>query len=239
MNLLRKEAQTSIFGSLAPIDVINPRGRVVAKVPPLADAEPTIADAGVRYRLFRHARGLRNLAVQAFINPMRAILFNEHNPSRMDILSAVRHSPWIPPGHAESIIRVLIAGFQGDMLIVAHMVPPQMEALVRHVLEQKGGDTTMFNAEGLQPERSLGVLLELEEAKQAFGEAGVIELQDIFVDQLSSNLRNEVAHGLLSDEQMFDSDVLYAWWLLLKFCVLSSQSAMEQIARHAQQPHPN
>jgi hypothetical protein len=77
---------------------------------------------------------------------------------------------------------------------------------------------------------SLGVLLELDEAKQAFGEAGVIELQDIFVDQLSSNLRNEVAHGLLSDEQMFDSDVLYTWWLLLKFCVLSSHSVAEQMA---------
>lgn len=28
----------------------------------------------------------------------------------------------VPPGHHESIVRALVAGFQGDMLLVAHLV---------------------------------------------------------------------------------------------------------------------
>lgn len=50
-------------------------------------------------------------------------------------------------------------------------------------------------------------------------------MHDVFVDQLGADLRNEVAHGLLQDEQMFRADVLYAWWLLLRYSVLSSAVA--------------
>ncbi|MFZ6757408.1 DUF4209 domain-containing protein [Undibacterium sp. Ji50W] len=231
MEKVRNEARTAILSSMFSSDVINSRGRVVAKTPPLAVAEEDIENDGLRFRLFRHARTDRDLVIQAFINPMRSIIFNEHNPDRSDILNYIQHSPWIPPGHVESIIRVLIAGFQGDMLIVAHMIPPQIEALIRHIIELNGGDTSMFNAEGLQPEKSLNVLLKMDEAQKVFGINGVIELEDIFVDQLGSNLRNEVAHGLISDGQMFSSDVLYAWWLLLKFCVLSSKWQAEQTTK--------
>jgi len=231
MELVRNEARVAVMSSMFSSDIINSRGRVVAKAPPLANAQEDLGDDGLRFRLFRHARTKRDLIIQAFVNPMRSTILREHNPDRLDVLTHIQHSPWVPPGHVESIIRVLVAGFQGDMLIVAHMVPPQIEALVRHVIEQRGGDTAMFDPEGLQPEKSLGVLLKMEEAKQAFGAAGILEFEDIFVDQLGTNLRNEVAHGLISDEQMFGGDVLYAWWLLLKLCVLSSNWTAEQIVR--------
>lgn len=221
---VRNEARVAVLGSLFSSDVINSRGRVVAKAPPLMQDEENATDEGLRFRLFRHARQNRGLVTEAYINPMRRMIFNEHNPTRLDILSAIQHSPWIPPGHLECIVRALVAGFQGDMLIVAHMVPPQLEALIRHVIELRGGNTSMFDPQGLQPEKSLNVLLKMDEAKAVFGEHGILELEDLLVDQLGTNLRNEVAHGLRADEQMFDSDVLYSWWLLLRFCVLSSQT---------------
>lgn len=139
-----------------------------------------------------------------------------------DVLDLIRHSPWIPTGHEEIISRGLVAGFHGDMLVASHLVPPQFEAMVPHVVEMAGGATSMFDPQGLQPEKSLNALLETDEAKEIFGEAGLFELQDLFVDQLGSNLRNEVAHGLIEDENLFATDVLYAWWLLLRYCVLTS-----------------
>lgn len=109
------------------------------------------------------------------------------------------------------------------MLLVAHLVPVQFEALIRYALELAGATTTTFEAGGVQKERTLGALLELPEASKLFGEARVFELQDLFADQLGKNLRNEVAHGLLDDAALFHPDVLYAWWLLLKYYVLTSR----------------
>ncbi|RYH32854.1 MAG: DUF4209 domain-containing protein [Alcaligenaceae bacterium] len=173
--------------------------------------------------MFSVARMGRGLAVQALLNPARAEIRDTHNPDRQDIAGLIQHSPWIPPGHAESVMRALVAGFHGDMLVAGHLVPPQLEAMVRHVVESRGGTTSKLEPGGVQPERSLGPLLETPEALHAFGEDGVFELQDLLTDQLGTNLRNEVAHGLLDDSGLFGTDVLYAWWLLLRYCVITSK----------------
>jgi hypothetical protein len=225
---VQREASVAVLGSFITSDVINSRGRVVARAPALPQDEANPDDAGLRFRLYRHAQLGRSLTVQAMLNPARQEIAASHNPSRDDVVSLIQHSPWIPPGHIESFARALVAGFHADMLVATHLVPPQFEAMVRHVVERAGGVTSMFDPQGLQPEKSLNALLDCDEARRAFGEAGVFELQGLFVDQLGTNLRNEVAHGLLGDEGMFGTDTLFAWWLLLHYCVLTSRLVEQQ-----------
>ncbi|BBU69327.1 DUF4209 domain-containing protein [Fluviibacter phosphoraccumulans] len=220
---VKDQARVAIFGSLITSEVLNSRGRVVARAPALEAGVDDLKHDGLRWRMYRHARLGRSLSVQATINPARLEILASHAPDRLDLASLIQHSPWIPDGHAESVLRALVAGFQGDMLVAAHLVPPQLEALVRHVVETLGGNTSMLEPGGVQPERSLGAMLETAEASQAFGEDGIFELQDLLVDPLGANLRNEVAHGLIDDSGLFGTDVLYAWWLLLRYCVLTSK----------------
>lgn len=61
-------------------------------------------------------------------------------------------------------MRALVAGFQGDMIVAGHLVPPQLEAMVRHVVESQGATTSKLEPGSIQPERSLGPLLETPEA---------------------------------------------------------------------------
>jgi hypothetical protein len=219
---VRREAQIAILGSLAPLKVVNYRGRVVATIPPLTPGIQDVADEGLRGRMYHVARRQRDINVTAIINPARMEIWAEHYPSREDIAELLRYSACVPPGHGESFVRALLAGFEGDMLLVAHLVPPQFEAMLRHIMEGAGADTSILGPTGLQPERVFKPLLELEQAKKVFGEDAVFEMQDVFVDTLGGNLRNEALHGLLTDEQMFSTEVLYAWWLLLRYCVASA-----------------
>jgi hypothetical protein len=218
-------ARVAVFGSLLPNEVVNSRGRVVARAPGLLAGADDPNESGLRWRMFKNARLGRALTVQAVLNPARQEIYFTYAPDRQDLAELIRYSPWIPPGHAESVMRALLAGFQGDMLVAAHLVPPQFETVIRHVVESRGGSTSMLEPGGLQPERPLAVLLETPEALAAFGADEVFELQDLLVDPLGTNLRNEVSHGLLDDSGMFGHDVLYAWWLLLKFCVVTSKLA--------------
>jgi hypothetical protein len=219
---VEKQAKIAVLGSLFHSDIVNSRGRVVAKSPPLAMGVTDPTDAGLRFRMFQQARLGRNVAVQAMLNPARLEITATHNPARRDVLELIQHSPWVPQGHIESIVRALVAGFHGDMLVAGHLISIQFEAVVRHVVEAAGGATSNFDSQGLQPEKTLIQLLKADGAKKAFGEAGVFELEDLLVDQLGTNLRNEVAHGLRDDGSLFDSDVLYVWWSLLRYCVLTS-----------------
>ncbi len=221
---VHQEAQTAVFGSLMPHSVLNHRGRVVAVIPPLTAGVQDIADDGLRGRMYRQARMRRDLNVTAVLNPARWAICDEHHPSRHEVADLIRYSACIPNGHQESVLRALLAGFDGDMLLVVHLVPPQFEAMLRHVMERAGADTSILGPTGLQPERIFKPLLELDQAKSTFGEDAIFEMQDLFVDPLGGNLRNEALHGLLSDEVMFSTEVFYAWWLLLRYCVASAAS---------------
>lgn len=220
---VHEQARVAVLSSMFSTEILNSRGKVVARAPGLAADSMDQKDDGLRWRMFRHAQQERTLKVTAMLNPARMEIYSSHSPDRQDIASLIQYCPWIPPGHEESVLRALVAGFQGDMLIAGHLVPPQLEAMVRYVVESLGGTTSTLEPGGVQLERTLGVLLEANEARQAFGEDGVFELQDLLTDQLGKNLRNEVAHGLLADTGFFDSDVLYTWWLLLRFCFVTSK----------------
>ena len=220
---VKDQARISILGSMMSSEIVNSRGRVVARAPGLDGATEDTKHDGLRWRMYSTARLGRGLNVQGAFEPARTEILAAHFPDRLDVLDLIQHSPWVPPGHIESILRALVAGFHGDMLIASYLVMPQLEAIIRHVVESMGGATSMLEPGGVQPERPLSVLLETPEALKIFGSDGVFELQGLLVDPLGTNLRNEVAHGLIDDEGLFGTDVLYAWWLLLKYCALTSK----------------
>jgi hypothetical protein len=226
LDALRKEveeqARVAVLSSIMPAEVVNSRGRVVAKVPGLERGTTDPSFPGLRWRMFRCAVLRRSLNAQAVIEPARQVILHEHAPDRAQVLELIRHSPWIPEGHHESVARALVAGFHGDMLLVGHLVPIQFEAMVRQVVEASGAPDPMLKPDGTQEERPLSALLDSAEANRAFGEAGVFELQDLLTDSLGSNLRNEVAHGLKSDGDFFSGEFAYAWWLLLRYVALSA-----------------
>ncbi len=220
-----EQAQVTVLGSLMPAEVVNFRGRVVAKVPGLEYGVTDPTHPGLRWRMFRCAGMSRNLIAQATIEPARQVILHEHAPDRTDVLELIRYSPWIPEGHHESIVRAILAGFQGDMLLVGHLVPIQFEAVIRQVVETYGAPEPMLKPDGTQEERTLSALLDSPQAEQAFGKDGVFELQDLLTDPLGSNLRNEVAHGLETDDGFFSTKYVYAWWLLLRYVALTAHIA--------------
>lgn len=219
---VEEQARVAVLGSLMPTEVVNSRGRVVAKVPGLEHGDSDPSHPGLRWRMFRCAGMSRSLTAQAAIEPARNAILHEHAPDRAAVLELIRYSPWIPEGHHESISRALVAGFHGDMLLVGHLVPLQFEAVIRQAVESNGAPDPMLKPDGTQEERPLSTLLDSPQAEQAFGKAGVFELQDLLTDQLGSNLRNEVAHGLETDSGFFSTEFVYAWWLLLRYVALTA-----------------
>ena len=58
--------------------------------------------------------------------------------------------------------------------------------------------------------------MDTPKAEKIFGRDLSFELKALFCDSSGSNLRNELAHGLLDDEACQSSFAIYAWWLGLK-----------------------
>jgi hypothetical protein len=107
---------------------------------------------------------------------------------------------------------------------------------LRHIVDKAGSPTSSLQPSGVQPELLMGALLQRDEVKAALGNDAIFELTDLLQDELGSNLRNEVAHGLIADEGCFSNDVLYLWWVLLRYCVLTSFLVEKRRAETAATP---
>jgi Domain of unknown function (DUF4209) len=109
---------------------------------------------------------------------------------------------------------------RSDLDIVAHLLIPQFEHSIRYILAQRGVITSSIDQDGIQKEYNLNRTLYMAEIKDAFGSDVVFHLQRILVEPLGANLRNRMAHGLMSSEEFQSIPVAYLWWLLLQLVSL-------------------
>jgi hypothetical protein len=61
----------------------------------------------------------------------------------------------------------------------------------------------------------------MQEAVAVFGQDKLFELKALFANSIGPNLRNEVAHGLLTDNAAYSASPVYAWWMLLRMVIHS------------------
>lgn len=143
------------------------------------------------------------------------------------LVPVIDNNPFIPSGHHHLVFKALYEGFQGDMLSSIHLLVPQLEAMLRHLIQQYGGITTTLTTTGIQQEVSLNQLLEddtyREKLTKFLHEDTVYDLRGLLIEKHGSNLRNNLAHGLLPLTDFYDASVIYSWYRalsmnLIRFC---------------------
>ena len=231
---LRQQAEINrkkyIGQSLFPKVYLNALGRVIARQPHDAE-ESLIADM---HGLANHSR---SICAQGVIEPARQQLISEHNPRVQDFVSILENNRLVPPGREVIIARGLHAGLNGDLLVAAHLLIPQIEESIRFVLAQVGVITSAIDDQGVQDEYNINRMLSAEKytgpLDQLFGEDLVFDMRGLLVERFGANLRNTLAHALVDHNVFYTAEVCYAWWLALRFYLLPeiSKSRSRQEAK--------
>ena len=180
-------------------------GRVVGR-----DVDPVDAQMMALYRT-RQA-----LVVSGLILPALDVLTAEHRFVEGDFIQWARVSTAVPPNRERMVGRALYLGYVRDFATAIHLLPPQVEHMVRFHLQSRGVTTTILDESGIQSEKSLGALMDVPTVADIFGEDIAFEIRASFCHPLGGNLRNNVGHGLLDDWQFRTAATIYAWWLALK-----------------------
>ena len=93
---------------------------------------------------------------------------------------------------------------------MAYYLVPQVNSSIRYVLERRGVITSKLDNKLIQEVRSLEKLLMEPETNETLGENHVFELRGILTEEFG-NLRNRLAHGLLSDGECHSAAVMHLW----------------------------
>lgn len=131
------------------------------------------------------------------------------------ILDLCQNAPLIDSDRCYSVSKGLQAGFNLDFDIAIHLLIPQIEHLIRTSLREYGVviDTKQDNKEQVS---TLSHLLHTSSAKEIFDEGFLFELKVLFGDEKGINARNNLAHGLMNDNESMSSISAYIWWRFLK-----------------------
>ncbi len=242
---LRKQVEENLkefpFTALVSRTVLSHDGRVAAKSPGIMptgsseENEPTIwaqmiQDYGIQVQV----------AVLGCILPALEVMHVEHRFREADFILLARNSPAVPPGREQLFGKALFNGYEQDFATALHLLTPQIENMVRYRLKGDGVITTHTDHYGIEDEKGLSSLVETQEFERIFGENLVFEIKALFCDHSGANLKNNVSHGLLTQEECHSIHSIYAWWLGLKIVFRTYSTAYQShtVNRDSQEDQP-
>jgi len=217
----RKTAETTLnqspLSQVFSTSQLTHDGRVSAKAAAVGVNDPQ--EGAYKTMLWQEmVRGYQieiDVVAQAVIWPALEVLNLEHRFREQDLVAIAKGSPLVPLDRMRLVGRALYKGFDGDFATAIHLMIPQIENMVRTQLQAREIKTSTLK-DGIETENGLSALVKLPEVKKIFGDNIAFELEALFCDPVGPNLRNEFAHGLLSDTQCQTTTVIYAWWFGLK-----------------------
>lgn len=137
----------------------------------------------------------------------------------LDVQSIVKYLQQFDIFDADNIgliQRGLDRHFNGDYISSIHILVPQIESLIRRLLSKSGVDVVSFERGKTNTQDTiLSVLIEKDETKKLLGKSLRWYIKLALVEKLGLNMRNEVAHGLITPERCSKRNSLIAIHILI------------------------
>lgn len=189
-------------------------------------------DEAVQEHISRSEKIRRSLVVAATIEPVRQTIGLEQTVAEVQIAILCQHSIFVPDDRQSLFVAGLLHFFHGDMIEALHILLPQLENSLRHVLRLHGHDVIKFNEDMTQ--ESLGLTQMLArlrpEFEAIFGDAVVAELDSLLIYRGGPQLRDRTSHGLLHQWEPFGHDSVYACWLVYRLVCIPLLSHWNELA---------
>ncbi len=183
---------------------VDQAGKTIVSIPPILTDNETDRAAALTAHMHRHASMHRQGVVVCAIEPRRYQILTEHNPSLRDFQELTVGNPIFPPGRERLVALGLWHGMHGRFSESIHLLLPQFENSLRYVLGSNGVIVSQLSQLGVQEEYDLNRLMFLPEINNLFDEDYLFNIQGLLVVRYGDNLRNRIAHGLMSFSEVLD-----------------------------------
>ncbi len=221
-------AQVAPLSAMISVAHIDRDGRVAHKTP----GAPTAGTPDEAWfdNMIARSEGLRRYQVVATaIDPIRIQIQDKFGIGEREIAAMLRCCSFVPESQAPLISLGFIRFFQGDLMSAVHLVIPQLEPCLRHILKLNGHDPAKRRDDATEEDLSLSGIYSRFSAELGtiLGAALSDEIDRLFNRRPGPAIRHEMAHGQLSANACFHPDVYYAVWLMYRVCCLFALPAWE------------
>jgi hypothetical protein len=217
---VEKQARQFIHMSLFGRTTVNKDGKTVGHSAGLVDNKQPREEL-LYPHLIDHIGLSWGLSVQGAIIPAKKQIILEHQVGESDLKEFIVNNPLIRNGHEALFAQGILFGFEGKWDLSIQILAIQFEDSLRYLLEKKGVLTSNIKSDFIQEERGTTYFFKkhTKELKEIFGEDIFYEIKALLVKDDNGNgfnLRNLVAHGLISHSEFYSSTCVYFWWLVFR-----------------------
>ena len=224
----RRVAAENPLSSIMPSTMVDDDAKVVAKSPGMVGDESN-TELALHHLIARHEGLRRHIAVRGLIEPARHVFQAEHPLDERHLRLIVAMTPFVSADRVDLVTMGLARFFGGDFFSALHILVPQIEHSLRHILKHVGVDPSTIRDDMTQEDRTLSPMLTQERGslEGVLGPAIVFEIENLFVFRAGPVLRHRLAHGLVSADECYDSDSIFACWFIYRLFCLPLFSALE------------
>jgi hypothetical protein len=169
-----------------------------------------------------------------FISELFEKLRDEFQVHQEDLVAHLAASPFVEPDDLPFLRTAADRYLFGDLIAALHVLVPRVEQMIRRILRAAGSEVTA-QRDGELRERPLGELLRAAESDQVFSTALTRLLQAVLSEEWGRNLRNRVAHGLVTVGDCSQADVDRVLLIALHLAGLRLKEPAEE---RAEAPEP-
>jgi len=226
-----KQIEDHPLQAIMAVDIFDATGRKVGVRPSAVTDDPEQYETAITGFMEQNANFQRGLAVHGWLVPTIQKILEEHEVNEHAIEIVIGDSAFIPEDRKPLFIKAFVCGFQWDFSTALHILVPQIENGIRKALGQAGITPVNIDADGIEEVWGYERILNHDETKKIFGQDFVFELKSLLVERLGQNMRNLLAHGLLSPDSLNNETAFYLWWVLLRLTAFPTVSMKEFVER--------
>lgn len=190
---MRDLSNRSPFAFLVTTQITDSQGRILAKVGPLDED----IDGHIVHQMSQ------NLSLSSiFLSEVLIRITKEYSVTTNELIQFILESPIINEQDEKFLSDGIDAYFVGKYNQSIHLLVPQIERVIRNLVELSGGAILKPSRNGGYHLKTLDELIKSQEVISALGKDASIYFRTLLTDQRGWNIRNNVCHGISSYEQM-------------------------------------
>lgn len=207
--------------------LINAQGQTVLALHPLDIHDPEKDPKLMELHMYQNALEKQKVAGDIWVKNALIIIRDEFVIDKSMVEFLVKDNPIIPDGRERIFQSGLYMFLNGDYYEALHILAPQVENLFRNIAREVGGLTVTLEKDGSSMEKVLSSILSLPELVDCYDNDILFTFRGLLNEQAGANIRNEIAHGIISEYACSTGVCLYFGVAVIKLLSLTSASCYQ------------
>ena len=207
--------------------LINAQGQTVLALHPLDIHDPEKDPKLMELHMYQNALEKQKVAGDIWVKNALIIIRDKFVIDKSMVGFLVKDNPIIPDGRERIFQSGLYMFLNGDYYEALRILAPQVENLFRNIAREVGGLTVTLEKDGSSMEKVLSSILSLPELVDCYDNDILFTFRGLLNEQAGANIRNEIAHGIISEYACSTGVCLYFGVAVIKLLSLTSASCYQ------------